>query len=290
MQLHGHPRGAPRRARRARASSTSATWARSSCAAPRRARRCASGSTANDVTRARATATAQYALLCLRAGRHRRRRRSCYRLGADALPPLRQRRRTRTQDFAWMREHAGAASRCVDRSAEFALLALQGPRARDESSRRSRRSTLAALRRFAFADGEVAGAPALVSRTGYTGEDGFEIYLAGRCAGAVWDALLAAGAPRWPRARRARRARHAAARGGPAALRQRHRRRHDAARGRPRLGREARQGRLHRPRGARRGRRRGRAPAPRRLRDGRSRRSRAMAIASCTADGARRAS
>ena len=51
-----------------------------------------------------------------------------------------------------------------------------------------------ALKRFRFAEGRVAGRPALLSRTGYTGSDGFEIYCAATDAPALWDALLETGA------------------------------------------------------------------------------------------------
>jgi aminomethyltransferase len=53
---------------------------------------------------------------------------------------------------------------------------------------------LAALPRFAFASAKLAGSEALASRTGYTGSDGFELYVRGADAPALWDALLAAGA------------------------------------------------------------------------------------------------
>jgi glycine cleavage system T protein (aminomethyltransferase) len=95
------------------------------------------------------------------------------------------------KDFAWMREHAGDAE-VVDRSGDFALLALQGPRAA-EILQPLAAFDLRSLAGFGIAQSEVAGAPALVSRTGYTGEDGFEIYLAAASAEAVWERLLEAG-------------------------------------------------------------------------------------------------
>jgi aminomethyltransferase len=52
----------------------------------------------------------------------------------------------------------------------------------------------AGLRYYGFLEGEVAGVPALISRTGYTGEDGFELYLAPEDAPAVWRRLVEAGA------------------------------------------------------------------------------------------------
>src|SRR5690606_13052346 len=52
------------------------------------------------------------------------------------------------------------------------------------------------LRYYRFLDGEVAGMPVMISRTGYTGEDGFELYLSPDDAPALWRALLATGAGR----------------------------------------------------------------------------------------------
>ncbi len=95
------------------------------------------------------------------------------------------------KDFRWMREQARDAE-VVNRSAEFALLALQGPRAAAILQPLTA-IALASLERFFTAEGEVAGARALVSRTGYTGEDGFEIYLAPADAERVWETLLSSG-------------------------------------------------------------------------------------------------
>ncbi len=106
------------------------------------------------------------------------------------------------KDFAWIAARAGGSSGAhvadvadvADVSDDWALLALQGPRALEILAPRAR-PDVAALRYYGFARGEVAGRPALVSRTGYTGEDGFEIYLAPDDAPAVWRLLLEAGAP-----------------------------------------------------------------------------------------------
>ena len=81
----------------------------------------------------------------------------------------------------------------ADESDDWALLALQGP----EAARLLQNLTganLSDLRPFRFVEGEVTGAKALVSRTGYTGEDGFELYLSPDDAPRVWRELLAAGA------------------------------------------------------------------------------------------------
>ena len=97
------------------------------------------------------------------------------------------------KDYRWAVRHADPSAEVRDRSAETGLLALQGP---------ASAAVLAplcepdprVLRRFRFHEGRVAGRPALVSRTGYTGSDGFEIYCASGDAGALWDALLEGGA------------------------------------------------------------------------------------------------
>ena len=88
------------------------------------------------------------------------------------------------------------ASRSVldDRSLATALVAVQGPAARGILGPLTD-VDLAALRYYAIAEGTLAGIPVLVARTGYTGEDGFEIFVDGATAGEVWDILLAAGAP-----------------------------------------------------------------------------------------------
>jgi aminomethyltransferase len=78
-------------------------------------------------------------------------------------------------------------------SARYAQLAIQGPRARD-TVRKLTPVDLAAIRYYWFADGEMCGVPARIARTGYTGEDGFEIYVAPAYAARIWNEVLAAGA------------------------------------------------------------------------------------------------
>jgi len=88
------------------------------------------------------------------------------------------------------------ASRSIldDRSLATALVAVQGPAARGILGPLTD-VNLATLRYYAIAEGVVAGMPALVARTGYTGEDGFEVFVDDATAGELWDVLLAAGAP-----------------------------------------------------------------------------------------------
>lgn len=97
----------------------------------------------------------------------------------------------REKDLAWMREHAPAGVEIEDRTFELALLAFQGPRAEELLPSKG----LGDLPYFGFRTGEVAGTTAMISRTGYTGEDGFEIFVAADRVGDVWDAILERGRP-----------------------------------------------------------------------------------------------
>lgn len=99
------------------------------------------------------------------------------------------------KDWAWVTSHVGDLDVDVrDVSEETALLAVQGPRAREALSPLVDLD-LDAVRYYRFTEAEVAGVPAVVSGTGYTGEDGFELYVPARDAIAVWKAVLAAGEP-----------------------------------------------------------------------------------------------
>lgn len=93
------------------------------------------------------------------------------------------------KDFEWARSHSLGRTGVEDASDRYALIAVQGPRAAALVTRAAEKdpSTLAY---YAFLETPVFGAPALVSRTGYTGEDGFEIYLPPERAEAVFRGLL----------------------------------------------------------------------------------------------------
>jgi len=99
----------------------------------------------------------------------------------------------RAKDVAWMRQHTGDAT-FTDLSDDLALLAVQGPRAVAVVSGLAA-DDVSGVGPFHFKDTSVAGVHASVSRTGYTGEDGFEMYVDAPDAPALWDALLEAGAP-----------------------------------------------------------------------------------------------
>jgi aminomethyltransferase len=98
------------------------------------------------------------------------------------------------KDFAWLQEQCPADATLTDVSDETALLALQGPRAA-EVLRGHIPDAALELGYYRFLAGRLFGVDALLSRTGYTGEDGFELYFHPRHAIEVWDRLFAAGAP-----------------------------------------------------------------------------------------------
>lgn len=98
------------------------------------------------------------------------------------------------KDFDWASSRAQGRVRVEDRSEHYALLAVQGPEAARLLARVCA-SDPSDLPYYGFRAMEVLGVPALVSRTGYTGEDGFEIYLAPDSAEDVFRGLLEAGRP-----------------------------------------------------------------------------------------------
>ena len=105
---------------------------------------------------------------------------------------------TKDKDYAWIRKQVGAwpGIHVSDYSSYYSQLALQGPRAQ-ETLQKLTKTDLAAIRNYRFAWGQVAGIHnALITRTGYSGEDGFELYLPADETTAVkaWNELLAAGA------------------------------------------------------------------------------------------------
>jgi aminomethyltransferase len=97
-------------------------------------------------------------------------------------------------DFEWIESHAAEAEdvRVENVSDRYALLALQGPRALEILTPLVA-GDLSGVRYYGFERSEVAGATALVSRTGYTGEDGFELYVAPEDAPRIWNRLLEQG-------------------------------------------------------------------------------------------------
>jgi aminomethyltransferase len=114
-----------------------------------------------------------------------------YRLGEDRFLTVTNASNHR-RDFEWLCAHAvGFDVELVDRAGDCAMLAVQGPRARALLGSLIEGGELPARMRTARLT--VAGAPAFVCGTGYTGEDGVELLLASHDAPAVWDAVTAAG-------------------------------------------------------------------------------------------------
>ena len=103
------------------------------------------------------------------------------------------------RDFEWIAARAedtgGSGAKVEDVSDDWALLALQGPKAIEILTPLTD-VDLSKLRYYGFARGRVAGAPAIVSRTGYTGEDGVELYVRPDDAPALWQRLLDEGRDR----------------------------------------------------------------------------------------------
>jgi aminomethyltransferase len=98
------------------------------------------------------------------------------------------------KDFAWIVEHLPAGARAEHVSDQYAQMALQGPCAQEILSTLTGAS-LETLASFSFIEAPVAGRKAIIARTGYTGEDGFEIYCPPHEAPHVWGAILEKGGP-----------------------------------------------------------------------------------------------
>ena len=98
------------------------------------------------------------------------------------------------KDCAWIQKHVISGAEARNISDDMALLALQGPRAQ-EILEKLTSVELGTLRYFRFVEGRVIDIDCCISRTGYTGEDGFELYIPPQYAATLWGALLEAGAP-----------------------------------------------------------------------------------------------
>jgi aminomethyltransferase len=105
---------------------------------------------------------------------------------------------TKDKDYAWIRKQVGsmAGIHISDYSPHYSQLAIQGPRAL-ETLQKLTKVDLAGIKNYWFTFGQVAGVyNVLIARTGYSGEDGFEIYIPSDVATSekVWNAILEAGA------------------------------------------------------------------------------------------------
>ena len=104
---------------------------------------------------------------------------------------------TREKDLAWVGQHAAAFDVAVQLRQDLAIIAVQGPQAREKVIGLldgAHQAAASALGRFAAVDVvSASGVPMFLARTGYTGEDGFEVLLPQDSVVAFWDTLLAAG-------------------------------------------------------------------------------------------------
>jgi aminomethyltransferase len=98
------------------------------------------------------------------------------------------------KDFAWICEHVISDTKVRNISDDTALLALQGPKAQQILEKLTS-VELGSLRYFRFVEGQVVGIDCCISRTGYTGEDGFELYAPSQSVAVLWNAILETGIP-----------------------------------------------------------------------------------------------
>jgi aminomethyltransferase len=96
------------------------------------------------------------------------------------------------KDWNWISEHDQGRARLSNRSDDYALIALQGPSSAEILQPLVSRD-LSLIHRYWSAPGEVAGRRALIARTGYTGEDGFELFVAASDSLSVWSACMEVG-------------------------------------------------------------------------------------------------
>lgn len=96
------------------------------------------------------------------------------------------------KDFAWIKAKAKAGPAIRDVSDDWALLAVQGPKAAAILQTLTE-AQLDSIKFFRFREIQLGGKEVIAARTGYTGEDGFEIFCAPADAEALWEAILAAG-------------------------------------------------------------------------------------------------
>ncbi len=98
------------------------------------------------------------------------------------------------KDWNWLVENKTGNVRLENRTDDITLLAVQG-RVAQPLVQKLMDTDLSGIKYYWFVEGKVAGCPAIISRTGYTGEDGFEIYHANRDALTIWNALFETGKP-----------------------------------------------------------------------------------------------
>lgn len=96
------------------------------------------------------------------------------------------------KDFAWISSQITGDVQFENHSNFTGLIAIQGPKAQ-EILQKLTRQNLKAIKFYWFTDGKVSGIPTIISRTGYTGEDGFELYFPAEKCVEMWNALMEAG-------------------------------------------------------------------------------------------------
>jgi aminomethyltransferase len=96
------------------------------------------------------------------------------------------------KDWEWMKKHCPSDVEFVNKSDETALLAVQGPKSL-ETMQKLTSSNLSSIPYYNFVQGSIAGVEMIISRTGYTGELGFEIYFDVAHAEKIWNAIFDAG-------------------------------------------------------------------------------------------------
>lgn len=99
----------------------------------------------------------------------------------------------REKDFAWMKEHVCGDVSVTDVSDEYGQIALQGPKAEEILKKLVKEEDIPVKYYSAFFEKTVGNVPCIISRTGYTGEDGFELYMPSEKAPELWNMLLDAG-------------------------------------------------------------------------------------------------
>ena len=99
----------------------------------------------------------------------------------------------REKDVAWMRDHISGQVKLTDVSDSWGQIALQGPKAQEILEKLTEKENIPEKSYHALFDREVGGIPCIVSRTGYTGSDGFELYVPASRTEELWNLLLEAG-------------------------------------------------------------------------------------------------
>ena len=128
-----------------------------------------------------------------------------YRLAGEAFLVVANAANTATVDGELRRRSAGFDAQVADQTADYALIAVQGPEAAGILAPLTD-TALGDLKYYAGQRASVAGRPVWLARTGYTGEDGFEIFCPPEDSELIWNTLASTGAPAawyrqaWPRA------------------------------------------------------------------------------------------